>query len=250
VESRRRSRHPFHSSFVWGVSTSAYQIEGGLLAADRCDSIWDTFCRRPGAITDGSDGDDACDSYARWQDDVDLLKAIGVNAYRFSLAWPRVFPEPGRVNEAALDHYEKLIDALLEAGIEPWVTLYHWDLPQHLEDAGGWPERETAESFAEYVDAVTRRLGDRVKRWITINEPWCAAFLGYHEGIHAPGRKNSRVPRRYSRPGPQEPSRRARRRSHHAARPWSCRPDYSDELETRDCRSVPQSGNGERHDRR
>jgi beta-glucosidase len=174
------------------VSTSAFQIEGGLPATDRCHSIWDTFCRRPGGIADASNGDRACDSYARWREDVDLLKTIGVNAYRFSIAWPRIFPEHGRLNEAALDHYEQLVDALLETGIEPWVTLYHWDLPQYLEDAGGWPERDLAKHFAEFANAVSLRLGDRVKHWITLNEPWCAAFLGYHEGVHAPGRKSLR----------------------------------------------------------
>lgn len=183
---------PFPAGFRWGVSTSAFQIEGGLPAPGRSDSIWDTFCRRPGSISDGSNADRACDSFARWQDDVELLRAIGVNSYRFSIAWPRIFPTAGRPNQNALDHYGRLVDALLEAGIEPWVTLYHWDLPQYLEDAGGWPNREIAGVFAEFAHAVSLRLGDRVKRWITLNEPWCAAFLGYDEGVHAPGRTSLR----------------------------------------------------------
>jgi beta-glucosidase len=184
----------FPEGFVWGAATSAYQIEGAVDADGRGPSIWDTFCRQPGRIRDGSNGDVACDHYHRWRDDLALMSELGLGAYRFSVAWPRVLPEGrGLVNEAGLAFYDALVDGLLAVGIEPWVTLYHWDLPQPLEDAGGWPERATIEAFAAYVDVVTRRLGDRVKRWITINEPWVISYLGYEIGAHAPGRRNRRA---------------------------------------------------------
>jgi len=180
----------FGDDFAWGVATAAYQIEGAVREDGRGESIWDRFCATPGNVVDGSSGADACDHYRLWRRDVAHMKWLGLRAYRFSLAWPRILPGgKGLVNERGLAFYERLVDALLEAGIEPYVTLYHWDLPQVLEDAGGWPARATAEAFAEYANAVTRRLGDRVKHWITHNEPWCVSMLGYRDGIQAPGHK-------------------------------------------------------------
>jgi beta-glucosidase len=179
----------FPAEFTWGVATSAYQIEGAR--EERGESIWDRFAHTPGSIIDGSTGDVACDHYHRVGEDVDLMSSLGVSAYRFSVAWTRVLPDgTGRVDAAGLGFYDALVDQLLDAGITPWVTLYHWDLPQRLEDAGGWPNRATVGAFLEYTDLVTSRLGDRVKNWITINEPWVAAFLGYRDGIHAPGRRD------------------------------------------------------------
>lgn len=179
------SSHPLS----FGVATASYQIEGAVSEDGRGPSIWDTFCARPGAVRGGDDGTHACDSYHRLDDDVALVKGLGVDAYRFSVAWPRVQPEgTGRLEPRGLDHYERLVDRLLAEGVEPAVTLYHWDLPQPLEDAGGWPERRTAEAFVDYARAVHDRLGDRVRSWATHNEPWCAAYLGYAAGVHAPGR--------------------------------------------------------------
>jgi beta-glucosidase len=172
----------------FAAATSSYQIEGSVDADGRGPSIWDTFCAAPGRIADGSDGSSACGSYRRWRDDIGLLADLGVDAYRFSVAWPRVQPTgSGPVNAAGLDHYERVVDGLLERGIAPNLTLYHWDLPQPLQDAGGWPARETALRFAEYASLVHARLGDRVRWWGTINEPWVAAFLGHAAGVHAPG---------------------------------------------------------------
>jgi beta-glucosidase len=182
------------SNFVWGVATAAYQIEGAVNEDGRGTSIWDTFSHTPGKVLNGDTGDVACDHYHRWREDLALLGDLGVGAYRFSIAWPRVIPSgSGAPNAAGLDWYERLVDALLESGIQPWVTLYHWDLPQPLEDAGGWPERATADAFARYAEVVGRRLGDRVRTWATLNEPWCSAFLGYQIGVHAPGRRNPRL---------------------------------------------------------
>ena len=182
----------FPSDFLWGAATAAYQIEGSTQADGRGESIWDRFCAQPGVISDGSNGSIACEHYKLWRQDVDLMKWLGLKAYRFSVSWPRILPDgQGRVNERGLDFYDRLVDSLLAAGIEPYATLYHWDLPQTLEDAGGWPARETARAFVEYTSVVTRRLGDRVKNWITHNEPWCAAILGYGEGVQAPGRKDA-----------------------------------------------------------
>jgi beta-glucosidase len=176
-------------SFKWGVATSSYQIEGAVTADGRTPSIWDTFCRVPGAVHDGDNGDMACDHYHRMPQDVALIKSLGVDTYRFSVAWPRVQPHGhGPVNEAGLGFYDRLTDELLAAGVEPWVTLYHWDLPQELEDAGGWPNRDTAYRFADYAMMVFDRLGDRVDTFTTLNEPWCSAWLGYFLGVHAPGR--------------------------------------------------------------
>jgi beta-glucosidase len=181
----------FPDGFLWGAATSAYQIEGAAAEDGRGESIWDRFAARPGAIADGSDGAVACDHYHQWPADLELMRWLGVGAYRFSVAWPRVFPT-GRwqANPAGLAFYDRLVDRLLEAGIEPFVTLYHWDLPQPLEDKGGWASRHTVDAFVEYVDVVTDVLGDRVRRFITHNEPWCISVLGYAEGLHAPGRRD------------------------------------------------------------
>jgi beta-glucosidase len=180
---------PFPEGFLWGAATSAYQIEGATTVDGRGESIWDRFTRRPGSIDDGTTGDRACEHYTRWEHDVALMTELGLGAYRFSIAWPRVVPGGrGPVNAAGLDFYERLVDALLAAGIAPWPTLYHWDLPQPLEDAGGWPVRATAEAFADYAAAVVERLGDRVDTWMTLNEPYVSAHLGYVTGEHAPGR--------------------------------------------------------------
>ena len=174
--------------FLFGAATSSYQIEGAAFEDGRGESIWDRFCRTPGKVLGGDTGDVACDHYHRWADDIGLMQELGLHAYRFSVAWPRVFPEGrGEPLEAGLAFYDRLVDGLLAAGIEPWVTLYHWDLPQVLEDQGGWPARATAEAFVEFADVVSRRLGDRVRHWITHNEPWCASILGYQTGLHAPG---------------------------------------------------------------
>ncbi|MEU5905420.1 GH1 family beta-glucosidase [Micromonospora sp. NPDC047467] len=179
----------FPAGFRWGVSTSAHQIEGAATVDGRGPSIWDTFARSPGRISDGSSGEVACDHYHRYADDVTLLAGLGVSAYRFSIAWPRVQPTgTGTVNAAGLDFYDRLVDELLAAGIDPVATLYHWDLPQPLEDAGGWLHRDTAARFAEYADRTAARLGDRVRLWITLNEPFIHMSLGYGMGTHAPGR--------------------------------------------------------------
>jgi len=179
----------FPPGFLWGVATSAFQIEGGVDLDGRGLSIWDTFCAKPGRVRDGDDGQVATDHRRRMAGDVALLAELGIGAYRFSVAWPRVQPSGrGPVGSRGLDFYRALVDALLEAGVDPVVTLYHWDLPQALEDAGGWPVRATAERFGDYAAVVGAALGDRVRRWSTVNEPWCAAMLGYCAGIHAPGR--------------------------------------------------------------
>jgi beta-glucosidase len=179
----------FPGDFVWGAATSAYQIEGATEADGRGASIWDTFCATPGKVRNGDSGAIACDSYHRYGLDIGRMQELGLDAYRFSIAWPRVLPEGrGGVNEAGLDFYDRLVDDLLAAGIRPFVSLYHWDLPQALENAGGWPSRATAEAFGEYVEIVARRLGDRVGDWLTQNEPYCVSWLGYALGLHAPGR--------------------------------------------------------------
>jgi beta-glucosidase len=181
----------FPDDFTWGAATSSYQIEGAVNEDGRGPSIWDTFCRQPGKVWQGHNGDIAADHYHRWKEDVALMAAMGLEAYRFSIAWPRILPEgTGPVNPAGLDFYDRLVDALLEEGIEPFVTLYHWDLPQALQDKGGWTKRETAEAFAEYARVVAARLGDRVTYWITHNEPAVAILDGHFTGEHAPGKKN------------------------------------------------------------
>lgn len=179
----------FPEGFLWGVATASYQIEGAAREGGRGESIWDRFSHTPGRIQGGDTGDVACDHYRRWRRDVELMAELGVRAYRFSVAWPRVIPHGrGPVNREGLDFYSDLVDALLEAGIAPFPTLYHWDLPQALEDEGGWPARATAEAFADYAAVVVDRLGDRVEHWMTLNEPWVSATLGYITGLHAPGR--------------------------------------------------------------
>jgi beta-glucosidase len=178
----------FPDGFAWGVATASYQIEGAVHEGGRSPSIWDTFSHTPGAVFDGHTGDVADDHYHRYREDVGLLADLGVSHYRFSLAWPRLQRDGrGPINASGLDFYERLLDALGERGIEPWVTLYHWDLPQALQDAGGWPARDTAQRFAEYAAAVHERLHDRIALWTTLNEPWVVAYTGHAEGRHAPG---------------------------------------------------------------
>jgi beta-glucosidase len=179
----------FPSDFVWGAATASYQIEGATHADARGESVWDRFCATPGKVRGGDTGDVACDFYNRYGDDVKLMRELGLDAFRFSIAWPRVLPGGrGPVNAAGLDFYDRLVDAVLEAGIEPFVTLFHWDTPQALEDEGGWTSRATAEAFVEYAEAVAGRLGDRVRYWTTHNEPWVHAWVGHAMGFHAPGR--------------------------------------------------------------
>ncbi|MFD4220575.1 GH1 family beta-glucosidase [Streptomyces griseus] len=179
------------ADFRWGVATSSYQIEGAAAEDGRTPSIWDTFCRVPGAVEGGEHGDVACDHYHRMPEDVELIAGLGVDTYRFSLAWPRIQPGGrGPANEKGLDFYKRLVDELQGRGVTPWITLYHWDLPQELEDAGGWPARDTALRFAEYAALAHEALGDRVEHWTTLNEPWCSAMLGYAYGLHAPGRRD------------------------------------------------------------
>ncbi|MFC1411978.1 GH1 family beta-glucosidase [Streptacidiphilus sp. N1-12] len=180
----------FDPRFVWGAATSSYQIEGATAEDGRGPSIWDTFAATPGAVHDGEDGSVAADHYHRFAEDVALMAELGLRAYRFSIAWPRIQPTgTGPANQRGLDFYRRLTDTLLDHGIQPWPTLYHWDLPQPLEDRGGWPVRDTAERFADYAVIVHEALGDRITRWTTLNEPWCSAFLGYATGRHAPGRR-------------------------------------------------------------
>ena len=179
----------FPPGFVWGAATAAYQIEGAVAEDGRTPSIWDVFSHTPGRVRGGDTGDVAADHYHRYAEDVRLMAGLGLHAYRFSVSWPRVQPGGrGPANQAGLDFYRRLVDELLAAGIAPLLTLYHWDLPQALEDAGGWPARDTAYRFAEYAELVYAALGDRVPSWTTLNEPWCSAFLGYCSGRHAPGR--------------------------------------------------------------
>ena len=181
-------RLDFPSNFVWGAATSSYQIEGAWDEDGKGESIWDRFSHTSGKIENGENGDTACDHYHRWQEDIALMKYLSLQAYRFSISWPRVLPEGrGAVNQKGIDFYSRLVDRLLETRIEPFVTLYHWDLPQALEDRGGWPDRSIVEAFVEYTDLVSRALGDRVKNWVTLNEPFVSAFVGYRDGRHAPG---------------------------------------------------------------
>ena len=187
-------RSQFPKDFVWGAATSSYQIEGSTQVDGRGQSIWDTFAAIPGKTHNGENGDPGCDHYNRWASDLDLMKDMGLEAYRFSVAWPRVIPNGrGQVNEKGMAFYERLVDGLLERGITPWLTMYHWDLPQALEDKGGWPNRDTVHAFEEYAQVLSSRLGDRVRHWITHNEPWCTAVLGYGLGIFAPGLKDKKL---------------------------------------------------------
>ena len=179
----------FAPDFVWGVSTAAYQIEGAAQADGRGTSIWDTFSHTPGRVHNGDTGDIACDHYHRLEEDLDLAASLGPVSYRFSIAWPRIQPDgTGPANQAGIDFYRRMVDGLRARGVTPTVTLYHWDLPQTLEDAGGWTVRDTAERFGEFTSLVAEALGDGAERWITLNEPWCSAWHGYANGLHAPGR--------------------------------------------------------------
>ena len=179
-------RFPAH--FLWGAATASYQIEGAVYEDGRGSSIWDDFANTPGKTYRGHSGEVAADHYHRIEEDTDVMVQLGLGAYRFSIAWPRILPEGrGPINLASLDFYDRPVDTLLAKGIEPFVTLYHWDLPSPLERAGGWLNRATAYAFADYAEIGTRRLGDRVANWITLNEPWCSAYLGYGIGVHAPG---------------------------------------------------------------
>jgi beta-glucosidase len=181
----------FPEGFIWGAATAAYQIEGAANEDGRGPSIWDTFSHTPGNIFNGDTGDVAGDHYHRWKEDVDLIASLRLDAYRFSVAWPRIQPlGKGTVNAPGLDFYDRLVDELLSNNIQPWVTLYHWDLPQALQDEGGWRNRQTADYFADYASIMAQRLGDRVQHWITLNEPYVSAFLGHHTGVHAPGIRN------------------------------------------------------------
>ena len=178
----------FKPDFAWGAATSAYQIEGAAAVDGRGPSVWDRFCRQPGRVFEGHHGDVACDHYHRWEGDVELMKQIGLKAYRFSLSWSRILPEgTGRVNDAGLAFYDRLVDGLLDAGIEPWVTLFHWDYPLALQRRGGWLSAESPQWFADYARVVTERLSDRVTKWMTLNEPQCFIGLGHRSGDHAPG---------------------------------------------------------------
>ncbi|MCL1051704.1 GH1 family beta-glucosidase [Shewanella abyssi] len=175
------------SDFIFGVATASFQIEGGI--DSRLPCIWDTFCQTPNKIRDNSDGSVACDHISLWQQDVDLIDSLNVDAYRFSISWPRVINAEGELNQQGVDFYIGLLDKLIEKGIKPYVTLYHWDLPQHLEDKGGWLNRDTAYKFRDYADLISKALGNRVISYATLNEPFCSAYLGYEAGIHAPGIK-------------------------------------------------------------
>lgn len=183
----------FPPGFLWGTGTAAYQIEGAAAEDGRGPSIWDTFAHTAGKTVGGQTGDVAADHYHRYRDDVAIMREIGMNTYRFSLSWARLQPAgSGQLNPGGVAFYDRLLDELAEAGIRPWVTLYHWDMPQALEDAGGWPARDTAYRFADYAAAVHERFADRIADWNTLNEPWCSAFLGYYNGVHAPGRTDLR----------------------------------------------------------
>src|SRR6187431_2263671 len=181
------SAREFPSNFLFGAATAAFQIEGAAQEDGRRDSIWDAFCRLPGAVINADNGDVACDHYHLYRDDVALMKSMGLQTYRFSTSWSRVRPDGGPVNAKGIDFYKRLVDELLDAGIKPWLTLYHWDLPQALQERGGWTVRDTAERFTEYALDMHDALGDRVKVWTTLNEPWCSSFLSYTAGLHAPG---------------------------------------------------------------
>lgn len=185
----RRAARSFPSDFLFGTATAAYQIEGAAHEDGRTDSIWDAFSRVPGAVVDAHNGDVACDHYHRYESDIELMSGLGLQTYRFSTSWSRVRPDGGPVNPKGIDFYSRLVDSLLEKNIKPWLTLYHWDLPQALEEKGGWANRDTAFRFAEYAADVHAALGDRVDAWTTLNEPWCSSFLSYIGGEHAPGRQ-------------------------------------------------------------
>ena len=181
-------KNVFPKDFIWGTATASYQIEGAWNEDGKGESIWDRFSHTPGKVANGDSGDVACDHYHLWRHDLDIMKELGLKNYRFSIAWPRVLPNgSGKVNQAGLDFYSNLVDGMLEKGIQPFITLYHWDLPQALQDEGGWPGRNIVDRYVEYADIISRALGDRVKNWITLNEPFVSAFMGHMEGRHAPG---------------------------------------------------------------
>jgi beta-glucosidase len=186
IDTQGRTR-TFPPEFLFGTATAAYQIEGAAHEDGRTDSIWDHFARIPGAVINGENGEVACDHYHRYPDDVRMMRDLGLQTYRFSTSWSRVRPDGGPVNAKGLDFYSRLVDELLDADILPWLTLYHWDLPQALEEKGGWANRDTAQLFAEYAESVHEVLGDRIQHWTTLNEPWCSSFLSYLGGEHAPG---------------------------------------------------------------
>lgn len=184
----------FPDTWIWGAATAAYQVEGAFREGGRGRSIWDTFSRQPGRVANGDTGDVACDHYHRFAGDISLMRELGLDAYRFSVSWPRIFPTgAGRPNANGLDFYRRLVDSLLAAGIEPWITLYHWDLPHALQDRGGWANRDTALRFGELAHTMITALGSDVHHWFTINEPWVASFLGHWMGVHAPGIRDPRV---------------------------------------------------------
>lgn len=187
---RRAVQRSIPADLILGGATAAYQIEGAAAEGGRTPSIWDAFSRVPGAVIDGHTGDVACDHYHRMPQDVALMRELGLQSYRFSTSWSRVCPDGGPVNPEGVDFYSRLVDELLEAGIMPWLTLHHWDMPQSLEEAGGWPARDTAHRFVDYALAMHEALGDRVVNWTTLNEPWCSSFLSYTAGAHAPGRQS------------------------------------------------------------
>ena len=181
----------FPKDFKWGAATASYQIEGATNEDGRGVSIWDTFSKTPGKVHNGDTGDIACDSYHRYEEDVDLIHDLGADVYRFSVAWPRIFPNgTGDVNQKGVDYYHKLVDSLLEKGIEPMCTLYHWDLPQALQDKGGWDNRETIDAFVQYAGFMFKEFEGKIKKWITVNEPWCSSFLSNYLGEHAPGNRD------------------------------------------------------------
>ncbi|TMG00687.1 MAG: glycosyl hydrolase family protein, partial [Chloroflexi bacterium] len=181
-------RVKFPPDFSWGTATASYQVEGAWDEDGKGESIWDRFSHEPGRIMNGDTGDVACDQYHRYKEDVALMKELGLRGYRFSISWPRIFPEgKGKMNQAGLDYYNRLVDELLANGIRPFPTLYHWDLPQALQDEGGWANRDIIGHFTTYAETCIKSLGDRVKHWMVFNEPWVFTFLGYIAGIHAPG---------------------------------------------------------------
>jgi beta-glucosidase len=181
----------FPEGFRWGAATASYQIEGAYNEGGRGPSIWDTFCSTPGKIKDGDNGNIACDSYHRYEEDIAIMKNLGITVYRFSVAWPRIVPDgDGAINEEGLAYYHRFVDKLLEAGIEPYCTLYHWDLPQALEDQGGWNNRKTVDAFVRYSEIMFKEFNGKIKQWITLNEPWCSSFLSNYLGAHAPGNRN------------------------------------------------------------
>lgn len=192
--STKNSESSFPKDFLWGTATSAYQIEGAFDVDGRTPSIWDTFCRQPGKVYGGQNGERACQHYYHWQDDLKIMKDMGVNAYRFSISWSRIFPDSSRkVNLKGIEFYSRLIDKLLEYGIEPFVTLFHWDLPQYIQDEGGWSSRDTCERFKDYAFTLTTHFADRVHYWTTVNEPSVVVYAGHFFGVHAPGIRSPEV---------------------------------------------------------